>query len=269
MSGPSEIIAFVNLRFSKRCKSKSTITSICKFINEYYNFAMSIGLGAPIAGEHAIVPIARWIAALALRGPSAPRMGRYALRVFSEALGINFPIDHPAVAAAARTNRTKPTKQAPMVPTEFIKDLEYATVNGEYPYLKRLFCALFLLQVYASLRFADTKKVSHIFASKTALCGVSVDPKSRNHDITQWAAPLKGLTGEKWWLIISKYREGVKPTEEGEFSTLYPRVNRDWETKAEKIATIGSARTTLTRIEKEFGFHVVYEYIRRDHGTLR
>ena len=112
---------------------------VCKFVKEYYDFAMACAPTTPMTGEHAIIPIARWFASLADRGPSVPRAGRYALRVFGEALGADFPLSHPAVIAAARFPKTKPTKRAPPSPLEFIKSLEYAAVNEELPESKRIF----------------------------------------------------------------------------------------------------------------------------------
>ena len=155
-----EVEAFVKLPFSKRCKTLSTCRYVCGFIKEYYEFSMNAETVTPMTGENAIVPIARWLAHLALRGSSVPRMGKYALRVFGEALGIEFPIDHPSICAAARTVKTKPTKHAPPVPVEFIKKLEETTENTEFSQAKRLFCALVLLQIYASLRFADAQQAS-------------------------------------------------------------------------------------------------------------
>ena len=109
---------------------------------------MSAGAGTPFAGDRAIDPVERWLAILSARGPSVPRMGRYALRVFGEAMGVNFPINHPAVVAAARARKSKPTKHAPVVTTEFIAALEDATENEEFPNLGKLFCALALLRIY-------------------------------------------------------------------------------------------------------------------------
>ena len=75
---------------------------------------MSIAPITPFTGVNGIVIIARWISELLKRGPCAPRLGRYALRVFGEALGIDFPINHPAVIAEAKAPRSKPTKHDPL-----------------------------------------------------------------------------------------------------------------------------------------------------------
>ena len=123
------------------------------------------------------------------------------------------------------------------------------------PYRKRLFCALTLLQIYASLRYADTKKVSHIFATKTALCGVSVDPKSNNGDIMQRAAPLGGISGVDWWPTVLKHWEGIKPQESNTFVPLYRRVDKNWLCCTKKAATLGSTKAALSRLEQSFGLN--------------
>ena len=259
MRDTKEIQSFIKLCFSKRCKSEATIKNVCKFSKEFYEFALSSEIITPFTGEHAIVPIARWLSQLSERGPSVPRMGRYALRVFGEALGVEFPIDHPAVIAATRTPKSKPTKHAPPITTEFIVALENAVSNEEFPYLKRLFCALALLRIYASLRYADTKQVYQVFVTNTALCGVSVDPKSTKGDVMQWAAPLDGLTDVKWWSFIVKHWDAIKPGDDsnpsGSFSALYPWVDKNWMSNTSRKATLGSTQAALTRLGKSLGFN--------------
>ena len=252
----SEIEAFVQLCFSKRCKSVNTMKGVCKFVLEYYNFGMTAEPVTPITGEHAIVPIARWMSELRIRGATVPRAGRYSLRVFGEALGIDFPINHPSILACVRTVKLKPTKHAPPIPIEFIKKLEIATTNSDFPTLKRVFCSIILLQVYASLRYIDTCYVSQIFLSEkeTSICGVSIDKKSPNGDVIQWAAPLKGLTDIKWWEPVKSFWERIKP--EGDLTKttpLYTAFDKEWATSKRTI-TRGIVQAALTKLEKEFGF---------------
>ena len=68
-------------------KKLATMNDICKFPREYHDFAINSKPIIPFAWADAIVCMARWYALIHKRGPSAPRMGRYPLMVFGEALG--------------------------------------------------------------------------------------------------------------------------------------------------------------------------------------
>ena len=253
MTNSKGIEAFVGLCFSKRCTSFNTVKSVCELVSEYYEFGMNCDPVTPLTGEHAIVPIARWLAELHTRGPTVPRKGRYALGVFGEALGVEFPIGRPAILSCARTIKSKPTRNAPRIPVDFAKLLELSTENKEFPPLKRVFCALTLLQIYASLRYIDTCYVSQLFVTNSAICGVSVDMKSPNGEIIQWAAPLNGITEAKWREPVLLRWKQVEPEEKGKTTPLYPGVGKNW-MLGKKEATRGSVQSTITKIEKGFGF---------------
>ena len=146
----------VKLCFSKRRKTEATVKSVCKVVKEYYEFPMSPELVTPPPGDHAIAPMARWLATPSLRGPTVPRMGRYTLRLFGEALGINRPINHPAVVAATRTRKTKLTRHAPQVATGFISAPEHATANTAIRYsIKSCFMSFLHCKSYGDRLVSD------------------------------------------------------------------------------------------------------------------
>ena len=197
--------AFIKLCFSQRCNRTATIKSVCEFINEFYDFAMAAEPAISFTGEKAIACLARWFDTPRIRGPTAPRMEDYAQRVFGESSEVDSPINHPAKIDAGAVEKSKPAKQAPPTPLDFIRAIENATVNTESPVLERLFYALTLLQIYAYLRICDTRKVSHLFFPNAAICGVSIGRQSNNQDVAKWAAPLSGIAGIKWWIPTASY----------------------------------------------------------------
>ena len=69
-------------------------------------------------------------------------MGRYALVVFSEALGVDMPLEHPAVIKGAKIPKPA-AKHAPPIPLEFLIALETQAANAENPEGLRMYCILF------------------------------------------------------------------------------------------------------------------------------
>ena len=88
--GKAEISDFARLSFSKRRKRPATIVNARRLVREYYDFAFTCEPVTPLTGSDAIICMTRWLARLRIRGATAPAAGRYALRVFGEALGIYF-----------------------------------------------------------------------------------------------------------------------------------------------------------------------------------
>ena len=107
-----EIQALANLFFVRRCKSDTATRSVCKFVRKFYQFAMNCAPATPFTDGGAIVSITRRLSSLAKRGPTAPRVGRYALRVSGESLGAEFPINCPLIIAVSKTPKTKTAKHA-------------------------------------------------------------------------------------------------------------------------------------------------------------
>ena len=80
--------------------------------------------------------------------------------------------------------------------------------------------AIFLLMIFAPLRFADTKDVSNMWLTDTAVCGVSLDHKNHAGALMQWATPRCGIKSEGWVKPLFRYWEWVKPTQEPKASEL-------------------------------------------------
>ena len=175
--------------------------------------------------------------------------------MFGEALEIDFPINHPAAIAATRSGKRKPTKHSPGAPLDFVVKVEEAVTNEKYQSGEKLFCSLFLLQVFASLRYIDLDEVSSLFLTETAVCGVSIDPKSANRDVMQWAAPKQGLGGREWFIPVFEFWETIKPPP-GEFRPLYPAFRKSRDVNLGRMATQGTVQASLNRIVADFGCDV-------------
>ena len=130
----------------------------------------------------------------------SPHDGRHALTVFSEALGVHFPLKHPAVNVAQRIIKTKPTRHAPTVPLEFAMLLEKWAADSTKDKNIRFYCSGLCLLLFASLRFSDTIEIQKFWTTKSAICGVSVDQKSPKRELKSWAAPRKGFCSNGAWI---------------------------------------------------------------------
>ena len=188
-----DLVYLIDRAFSNRCRTDATRTRVCRFVQGFVEFALLRETPAPFYGGEAVFTVVQWLDAVRRRGQTVPHLARYCLMAFGEALGVRFPIDHPAVAAAAANRRTKSVKSAEPIPFQLVVKLEHlATQEGISDGLK-LAASIFRLMIFASLRFCDIRGVSKFWKSKTAICGHSLNRKDKGGTITQWAAPLEGL----------------------------------------------------------------------------
>ena len=122
-------------------------------------------------------------------------MGKYELRVFGEALGAEFPTKHPAVSSAVDKGK-KARKSAPAAKTGFILALEKAASDpNTEPGGTALLCVIYN---DGSIIFAirGHGKTQSLKQSQTSMWGMCVGPENRPGELTAWAKPLKGVTGE-------------------------------------------------------------------------
>ena len=217
---------FVKLCLSNRCKQEKTITDLCKYINDYVDFNTEKHPELPLTGDGASVAVSKWPIHLKSRGQSVPKKGRYALKVFAEALGIISPCEHPGAKAATRVQKTKTDKHAPPIPFKLLKDVEALCSDPDQPHGSELFASLLCLQVFASLRHADTVHASELCCSETALIGKSINTQSKGWNIMTWATPLKGTLNSDWATPILDHWSLVAPAT-GECVALFPYFEKD------------------------------------------
>ena len=80
------------------------------------NFPLVGSRRRPRGGKSRYSLIAAWIGALRNRGKTVPHNGRYALRLFGDALGVRFPLGRPAICESDRIGKWRKAKQAPLTP---------------------------------------------------------------------------------------------------------------------------------------------------------
>ena len=174
-----DVESFVMTCLKNRGRTEKTLRGVSCLVAEFILFARSHDPPVPFYGPQSLIIITKWLVSLANRGFTVPNKGRYALKVYSEALGVDLPLWHPGVLAVVRKLRPRKVRQAPPLPAEFIMALERVAISREEPFGMRYYAAMFVLMTLASLRFCDTRDVSEFCINDSAAHGVSVDHKSK------------------------------------------------------------------------------------------
>ena len=239
--------------FSNRCGRQTTLDTRAKFIVEYMEFARENKL--PFEGPACVVTIVEWLDALRTRGDSAPQQGIHALTVFNEALELSFNLNHPAIKVSKKDNPGRNRKQSPGVPLEFILAVGKAASDSSQCWGKRLFCSIYLVMVFMSLRFPDALEVETISKTDTALAGRSVDQKNPTGELLSWEAPRAGISSNGAWVNpVYKYWGKVKPKEK-RYRYLSPHFQPDLGVGYNRRGSAGVIQAALTRLEQFLGFH--------------
>ena len=252
----SDVGNFVLTALSNRCRTQKTIRGVSCLAAEFIPFARICDPPLPYYGDQSLIAIQKWLISLASRGFAVSNKGRYSLKVYAEALGLVLPIWHPGILAVVKKPRKSALHQAPPVPVEFIFALERIADAHEYPWGMRYYASMFVLMTMTSLRFCDTRDVVKVWVTETAICGVSVDHKTKNAEPTQWAAPKSGLVTDSLWLApIARLWKKISPAD-GHAVNMSPRADGEWNLVTRKVGTHGTAQAALLRLEEVTGFKI-------------
>ena len=107
-----DLTNFVAKALSNRCKCEKTRRNVLRFVLSFHDFAMACHPPAPITGNAAIITLTNWLDLVAFRGPTVPPMARYALVVFTEALG-DQPSSKPPSGFGKREDSKSKTEACP------------------------------------------------------------------------------------------------------------------------------------------------------------
>ena len=135
--------------------------------------------------------------------------------------------------------------------------LERAAGNRANPAGYRLYCALFTLLAFSSLRFADTTQVECVFNSGSALCGSGVNAKDKSGELMVWATPITGLLGSADWarpILDFRGRLNFNKVKAGTSKSLFPHVDNVWGINLKRSASFGLVQNKLTKLARELGY---------------
>ena len=208
---------------------------------------------APIAGDAAVITLTNWLDLVAFRGPSVPPMARYAIVVFTEAMGVSIPVNHPAVVKSTKIPKAKP-KHAPVVPTDLVLLIEKEATNPNNPEGLREYLSGIFLLIMASLRFCDTRDISELKIEECAVVGTSINHKDNNGEQMQWATPCAGIhSNGAWARPLFRMWNGTK-SKKRVYSPLFPHTNNDCEIDYTRPGTQGVVQAAISRIEEKYGY---------------
>ena len=192
--------------FAARVSKQTGLVRICKFAAAYHQFCHRSAPRLPTTGPTALIAVATWLLSLHTRGRSAPAAGRYALRVFAEALALNIPATAPAALSATRSHIVKLAKQAPCFTLHMILTIERLAADRGYPVSLRYFDACLMFMAFASFRFADTKNIRDVNFKKDTVAG-SCLPKENLKEPFYWVFPQSGfISAGAWFEVIVDVR---------------------------------------------------------------
>ena len=227
-TGPDETRTVFHCAFSARCSSPAGLRKICKFAAAYHQFCVRPTPNLALVGPDSVVPLAQWLLSLHGRGRTVSRTAKYCLKVFGEALGLDFQVSHPAAMAAVTSKVVKLTKQAPCIPLETIKVIERLSHDPRYPSGLRYFAACVILMTLASFRYKNTTRITDIRYDITTISGMCAPCKSNKSPFT-WAIPAAGFVSEgKWFDIIVETRDRHRSWTGLEMNFLFLKHNKDW-----------------------------------------
>ena len=245
----------VELALSKRLKQEKSRLAAAKLVRQYLTFTTGhLPNALPVAGDDAVISISAFLMSTHGRGPTVPGAALHALKVYSEALGLNLPLIAPCVIAATRAVRTKPVKQAQPFPLEFLQALETIASKPESTCFGRaVYAAGFSLMCLASMRFADTRPLSSFNRNTTAVYGFFARSKTSELP-TPWAAPLVGVTNYAAWSIpIFEFRQDFWGQNSEEPCFLFPNVDPLWGIVDNTPASYRTVLSALRRLATETG----------------
>ena len=111
--GCPAVADFIICALRNRASSLSTLKRVYQFVELFYNYATDRDLPIPFSGDASLLGITLWLKGPSMRGAAIPNFGKFALRVYGEALGVRFPLDHPAAKEAATQPMGWKAKTAP------------------------------------------------------------------------------------------------------------------------------------------------------------
>ena len=188
----SEFIDLIGRALSNRFRTVATRERVCEFAQQFLEFALYRSRPLPFYGGTSAPEIVSRTDHIRLRGESVPHLGRYFLVSFGDAAGVDFAAERPAVRAESTARRIRAAESAAGVPIDLARKMGWAATDSSRPAEMQSMAALFLLLIFAPLRFSDIRDVTEIWVTETALRGRSLDRKDKGGLVRSRAAPKSG-----------------------------------------------------------------------------
>ena len=187
--------------FAARCSTQKGLLRICKFAAAYRQFCSRAVPRVMTTGPSAIIAFTTWLLSLHERGRTVPAAGRYALRVFAEALTLTIPATAPAALSATRSHVIKLAKQAPCFTLKMLLTFGRIAADKSTPLAIRYFAACVMMMVFASFRFVDAVNIREINYEKDTVTGSCLPSKNLKQPF-YWVFPMMGFNSNCAWFDV-------------------------------------------------------------------
>ena len=128
--------------FAARVSKQAGIVRICKIAAAYRQFAFRATPRLLTTGPNALVDVITWLLSLSARGRSVPAAGRYALKVFAQALALDIPANSPAALSATRSHIARLAKQSPCFTLHMLLSFERIAADKGSPAPPKVLCCV-------------------------------------------------------------------------------------------------------------------------------
>ena len=145
---------------TSRPKSIASTKSLVRHVSGVSQFYLGARgeCAITLTGDSPLVDIREFAESPGGRGRTVPTPARRALTVWSDALGIDWPIASLLVISAAAIETNEEPKQAPEMDSSTVRQIEQTSTDAQICAYKRAFASGIVLATYASLRFSDVQR---------------------------------------------------------------------------------------------------------------
>ena len=247
---PMKLAALAMKAVRGRLRSSASIRSATGHLRSYVDFSNMDGLSdtAKICGPSSLMALRDFFEPLHSRGVTVPRTARSALSVFKDAVGFDWPLEHPLLSSVITCDDDPAPKHAPAFTLDLV--FKFASL-AEGPMVcsgKRLLSASILFMTLTSLRFSDVHRLKTLPVNDSFVFGALLNSKSKKPHGSDWpfAAPKRGFSGSAARLDpILDFRKAFGKVNGSPPSFLIPKLSFPWEIEQADPLSYSSARRKL------------------------
>ena len=200
------------------------------------------------------VRLAKFLADAQHSGYSVPVSLRAGLKLMSDSLMLNWPLDHPVVLAVCKLAKQSAAERAaasqsrslPCLTVEQLQHLEMVGCAADVPLAIRWAALLGCLLVHACLRFSDAQRSEGVKLGQSSVFGFCWRSKKRRTGFP-FAALRSGFSPHPWADSLLELLEGFAAKHSLELDYVMPQFGKDLENPMPRPASYSCAVGLLRR----------------------
>lgn len=200
------------------------------------------------------VRLANFLADAQHSGYSVPVSLRAGLKLMSDSLMLNWPLDHPVVLAVCKLAKQSAAERAaasqsrslPCLTVEQLQHLEMVGCAADVPLAIRWAALLGCLLAHACLRFSDAQRSEGVKLGQSSIFGFCWRSKKRRTGFP-FAALRSGFSPHPWADSLLELLEGFAAKHSLELDYVMPQFGKDLENPMPRPASYSCAVGLLRR----------------------